>query len=119
MFRRSILLLRSGNAQTCCRNFVNWRMLLLVETQQTCQDAPVFVSLILCLRMLTKSFSDLDERDRHQQTLVNELNHRAKEHPYRYPSDRASKPIGSRIPGKNFEIISSIGLWRWRGPSIY
>ena len=30
------------------------------------------------LGMLAKSFCDLDERDRHQQTLVDELNHRAK-----------------------------------------
>ena len=30
------------------------------------------------VRILSRAFADLDDRDHHQQTLVDELNHRAK-----------------------------------------
>ena len=58
----------------------------------------------------------IDDRDHHQQTLVDELNHRAKNtltaiQAIAHQTYRQSKSW------ENFEIILNIGLWQWRGLS--
>ena len=68
------------------------------------------------VQILGKAFADLDDRDHHQQTLVDELNHRAKNtltaiQAIAHQTYRQSKSW------ENFEIILNIGLWQWRGLS--